>query len=533
MTRFIRYCIGIVICLFFVLPQLEAQQINYAEYFFDNDPGYGNGTSLTITQNNTIDANFSISTSSLSLGIHKLYVRTKSTTGEWSLCNYRLLYIRETASNSQIVAAEYFIDTDPGMGNATSVSLTAGDTITINQSISTASISPGIHYLYVRVKNAANRWSLIAPRLIYVIANQTTNLLVAAEYYFDNDPGHGNATSLAVTAGDTINVTSNISVASLSPGIHFLNVRARDASGKWSLSEQKMIFKSESITNGQISQAEYFYDNDPGLGNATSITITAGDTVNFTSLLSTTGLSAGIHNLNIRVKNGNGRWSLNSKRMIYVMAGNLSSPKITDAEYFFDTDPGFGNGTAFSITAGNTIDLTSVIASSSLSLGHHQLYVRAKDSLGRWSLNDKRLVYISPTLASQKISAIEYTVDTVMPMGQGNIINITPTDSLDHVFSFVHNLTDTFYHVLYARVKDVGGRWSLFDSTIFKLENCILPTANFTLSDICFGDTAVFVNTSTSTDTSSVFEWGIMNNGSVESNNADSMIYGFSSPGTY
>jgi hypothetical protein len=154
MTRLIRYCIGIVLCLFFVLPQLEAQQINYAEYFFDNDPGLGNATPISITQANTIDKDFSIPTSSLSTGIHRLYVRTRSATGEWSLCNYRTIYISASATNNQIVAGEYFIDTDPGMGNGTSISLTAGDTVNLNPSISTSSLSPGIHYLYVRVKNA-------------------------------------------------------------------------------------------------------------------------------------------------------------------------------------------------------------------------------------------------------------------------------------------------------------------------------------------------------------------------------------------
>jgi len=318
MTRLIRYLIGVVLCLFFVLPQLEAQQINYAEYFFDNDPGRGNGTPVSITQANTIDANYSISTTGLSSGIHFLYFRFKDTDARWSLVNSKLLYITTNLSNTNITAAEYFYDTDPGLGSGTSVSLTSGATVDFNKSISTSGISAVIHFLYFRVKNADGLWSLTDSKLMYITESSTINNIVAAEYFFDNDPGFGNAAALSVLAGDTVNISSTISISALSSGLHYLNVRVKNADGIWSLTTNQLLFKSENISNGQIVSAEYFYDTDPGYGNANDITISAEDTVNFTSLLATTGLSTGIHYLNVRVKNGNGRWSLNSRRMVYV-----------------------------------------------------------------------------------------------------------------------------------------------------------------------------------------------------------------------
>jgi len=608
MTRLIRNTLGVVLCLFFVLPQLEAQQIKYAEYFFDNDPGRGNATSVSITQANTIDANFSISTAGLSSGIHFLYFRFKDTDAKWSLSDFRLLYITTNTSNSNITAAEYFFDNDPGKGNGTSVSLTSGATIDINKSIATSGITAGIHFLFFRVKNADGLWSLAESKLLYITENSTTSSITAAEYFFDNDPGKGNGTSVSltsgatidinksiatsgisagihflyfrvrnadglwslaeskllyitenstmsnitaaeyyfdtdpgfgsatafsVTAGDTVNINSAISIASLSSGLHYLYARVKNANGKWSLSEERLLYKSPDINNGQITAAEYFYDTDPGFGNATSISVAAGDTINLTAILSTTGLSPGIHHFYVRVKNGNGRWSLNSHRLIYVKAGNLSIPRITEAEYFFDSDPGQGNATAFSVTAGNTIDVTAAIASSSLSIGSHRFYVRAKDSLGRWSLNDQRLVYVSPALANQKISAIEYSVDTIMPFGQGNIVNFSPTDSLDYTFTFTHGLIDTFYHALYTRVRTVGGQWSLVDSIMFRMENCIIPTAQFNINDLCFGDSIILYNNSLDTDTSTVYAWDIGNDGFVESTDSTSYTAKFTQTGTY
>ena len=74
--------------------------------------------------------------------------------------------------------------------------------------------------------------------------------------------------------------------------------------------------------------------------------------------------------------------------------------------------------------ASEKVDLTEAISSANLSLGSHQIYVRTKDSLGRWSFNDSGLIYISKPIAQQQITAIEYSVDTIMPMGGGTIINV-------------------------------------------------------------------------------------------------------------
>ncbi len=608
MTRLIRNTIGVVLCLFFVLPQLEAQQIKYAEYFFDNDPGRGNATSVAITQANTIDATYSIPTSALSTGIHFLYFRVQDTDtkwslvysklvyitnsdarsnidameyfidndpgkgsgtavsvttgstvdinevisssglssgihfiyfrvknvdGQWSLVKSKLVFITNNTSNSDIVSAEYFIDDDPGIGSGISVSVTAGSTVDITESMSTSGLSTGIHLLYYRVQNADGIWSLTSSKLLYITENVATSDIIAAEYFFDNDPGNGNATALSVSAGANVNISTTISVASIDAGLHSLYVRVKDADGKWSLSQAKLIYKSEHFSNSNIVAAEYFYDQDPGYGNATSISISAADTINITTALATDNLSAGIHKLNIRVKDQIGKWSLNARNLVYIMAGNLTSPEITEVEYFFDTDPGNGNATSINITSGNTIDISEAISSSALSIGHHQFFIRAKDLQGRWSICDKRLVYVSPAMVEQKIAAIEYSVDTIMPWGQGNMINFAATDSLDYTFDFAHGLADTLYHSLYTRVKTVGGQWSLIDSVRFKLENCIIPTAQFNINNICFGDSITLFNNSIDVDTSTVYEWNIGDNNSIESTDSLSYKIGFSQIGTY
>ena len=99
-------------------------QIVEAEYFIDTDPGVGNGTSISMS-GEVIDSDFAIPTTSLSEGIHKLYVRTLGIDGNWSLYANEVFYINPVQVNSaNITSAEYFVDTDPGVGNGTALALT-------------------------------------------------------------------------------------------------------------------------------------------------------------------------------------------------------------------------------------------------------------------------------------------------------------------------------------------------------------------------------------------------------------------------
>ena len=112
-----------------------------------------------------------------------------------------------------------------------------------------------------------------------------------------------------------------------------------------------MIFFFITTASSQnITKAEYFIDTDPGIGNGTTVTIpTPGDIVNFTASVSTASLSTGFHFVAIRVRDAIGQWSLFETRGFYISSSTSDAANITAAEYFFDSDPGVGNGTAISV----------------------------------------------------------------------------------------------------------------------------------------------------------------------------------------
>ena len=115
----------------------------------------------------------------------------------------------------QIVNAEYFLDTDPGVGNGTSISIsTPNDTVTQSFSIPTGAIPYGPHHLWIRSQDDLGQWSIYSDQVIYI--SDTNSLLidqpqiVAAEYFFDTDPGVGNGVDIPFVAGDTVETTFNI-----------------------------------------------------------------------------------------------------------------------------------------------------------------------------------------------------------------------------------------------------------------------------------------------------------------------------------
>jgi len=147
------------------------------EYVFDTNLPFGSGTPITLAPNTDIaNLNAVIDISALTPGPHTLYIRSLDADGKWSTTNIRSFsngsapaYPAAPPAAQNIVQAEYFIDTDPGIGNGTPITITPGLNITdIPLSISTTGLSVGPHNFYVRSRSADGKWSLTNLRTFQV-----------------------------------------------------------------------------------------------------------------------------------------------------------------------------------------------------------------------------------------------------------------------------------------------------------------------------------------------------------------------------
>ncbi|MBS1559419.1 MAG: gliding motility-associated C-terminal domain-containing protein [Bacteroidetes bacterium] len=386
--------IGIVFFLFFY-SVTYAQILKRAEYFFDTDPGKGNGTSLSITQAASINQTFNLNINSLATGVHTLNIRFLDSNGHWSLFATRTFFIVNlptVVSATTIKRAEYFFDTDPGTGNGKPLTITPGNPQTNTFIIGLGSLTPGFHQLAFRYQDNLGHWSLFLNRTFYIVPpivslNATT--VKRAEYFFDTDPGVGLAKPLTITPANPQNNSFVIPISSLTPGFHQLAIRYQDNLGHWSLFANRTFYivpPAVTVNATTLKRAEYFFDTDPGVGAAKPLTITPANSQNNSFAIPVSSLSPGFHQLAIRYQDNLGHWSTFMNRSFYVIPGTVVTKTLQRLEYFIDSpDPGFGAAKSVSITPAATINQPFVVDLSSLAAGNHTLNVRTKDSQGYWS----------------------------------------------------------------------------------------------------------------------------------------------------
>lgn len=378
-----------VVMLFALSNNVHAQNISKAEYFFDTDPGHGNGINIPVTPNANVTFTANIPVGSLAPGFHMLGLRVKQSGGVWSLFEGRGFYVSvASTTTTNISKAEYFIDTDPGQGNGTAINVSTGTNLNFVFSVPTTNLSPGFHFLAIRVRDLSGIWSVMESRGFFITTSTTDAAsITAAEYFYDTDPGQGNGTSIPVSAGAAVNFTVALPVGGLSTGFHFLGVRVKSQGGTWGVFEGRGFYVSGTVTNAlSVAGAEYFYDHDPGAGKGTPLSIPSGDVSNFNVDLPVGELAHGFHFLTIRIKDSAGRWGQFETRGFYVYDSAPAMGNIVAAEYFIDHDPGQGLASPSEVTTpALNINQVFPLTISGVAPGVHKLGFRVLDSEGVWS----------------------------------------------------------------------------------------------------------------------------------------------------
>ncbi len=359
-----------------------------------------------------------------------------------------------------ITEIEYFFDTDPGIGNGTSITaFTNGNEVTYNGTIQAATQSRGIHTLYLRAKNSNEEWGFAGSRLVLVDEGQVIEI-DGFEYFFNTDPGIGQATFLSATADTSISLTTDIDASQLERGLHTLYVRARTTAGGWGVPVVQLVLVDEGQVI-EIDGFEYFFDDDPGVGQGTFISTTVGTEIDLTTQIDASALEKGLHNLYIRARTSNGTWGMPEVNLVLVDEGSVI--EISELEYFFNEDPGVGNATSIPVTTGAAIEVMTQINAEGLSEGIQNLYIRAKTPTGSWGIPSQKLVLVDkddPNTISEIVSA-EYFFDVDPGFGNASFLELTDASEIDEMVSINVDSLSAGPHTLYVRVLDEDGEWSM------------------------------------------------------------------------
>ncbi len=296
--------------------------------------------------------------------------------------------------------------------------------------------------------------------------------ITTAEYFWDTDPGEGNGTIFTVADGNFDNALEAIFesgiVVPAANGLHTFNVRMQNSNSVWGNVFTQVIDVSDNPvgTNAAVTlaEAEYFWNTDPGEGNGIAFTVADGSFDNPLEALLEIGIAVpsttGLHTFNARIKNSNNTWGNVFTQIIDVSddsVGTNAVVTLTEAEYFWDTDPGEGNGIAFTAADGNFDNALERLAVASIDIvnpvGLHAFNVRLKNSDNTWGNVFTQVIDIETTLSIAENSFGEdlklvpnpsRTYTNVQLGAKHTNVNLVVIDIMGkQVFSANYNSTDT------------------------------------------------------------------------------------------
>ncbi|HHL51734.1 MAG TPA: hypothetical protein ENJ39_00015, partial [Flammeovirgaceae bacterium] len=281
-----------------------------------------------------------------------------------------------------------------------------------------------------------------------------------------------------------------------------------------------------------IAAMEYYIDSDPGIGSATPVSVSVAPTLDINLTIPTASLPVGFHTLVVRVQNSIGDWSVIAAKSFYISQTNLAVPAdIVAMEYFIDSDPGIGNGGALGITVGNTVDFNTMIATSTLSPGHHTLTVRAMDAYGLWSVLATRSFFVD-AFAADSLAGFEYFYDNDPGTGAANAVPLTPAlDSLDSAFVLPTTSLAAGSHVLGIRMRNKNNVYGL--TGYYNITLCDGATASLVPDVVCVGNATTFTDASLNVQTGDVYSWDFDNDGVEDANSSGNQSFAYAASGTY
>lgn len=445
------------------------QTVTEAEYFFNTDPGQGNGTDIPITSGEFIElTNLNLPTSALGTGIsHELYIRYRSDDGLWSLSESRNFFLHQPPAdifaNRFITHAEYWFDEQA----PTLVDITNNPHVVYAALIPTSGLSLNTsHKFSVRYRSSNGYISNAESRYFFLHASPGINWnareITHAEYHFDTLA----PVQVSLAINSHVSFLDTISVAGLETNkAHKLSVRYLDETGKWSNYEARYVFVHESPGINwnfrQITHAEYHFDTLAPV----QVSLAINSEVSFLDTISVAGLQTNAaHKLSVRYLDETGKWSNYEARYVFVHespAGTVTMLDVVALEYWID----FGVPIAVDIADAASISFADAVAHN-VGAGQHNFHLRYVSEDGQRG-NVEQLPFFVWTGAGPSnpahLAGAEYFLN--VDPGVGNGVPVTfPQDGAwderdENAFAVLTGLP-VGLHRFGIRFRDEVGNWS-------------------------------------------------------------------------
>lgn len=279
-------------CLMLIAFQLQAQTVAY-EYWLDD-----NYADKVTQETTTEDVSLAIDVSALPAGLHALTFRLTNEEGDVGSPQRYLVYLPDDAVtvDKELSQYEYWVDGD--YTNKVTADVTTED---VALTIDVSAMTPGIHTLTFTVSNVGGELSAPQQYFVYLPDDVTVanTQLQQYEYWLDNDYAHR---VVQEATGQEVVTLAEVDIESLTMGLHFIFLRAKNQDGLWGSPSLYTFFVPEDAveTDFEISYYEYWFDGD--YANCERIDVNASEQDDIIQV-SIPDLQPGIHFYHLRAYN--------------------------------------------------------------------------------------------------------------------------------------------------------------------------------------------------------------------------------------
>lgn len=233
------------------------------------------------------------------------------------------------------------------------------------------------------------------------LGNEASKSVAQAEYFWGADPGPGLGVPFPAADGALDEAVESLFKSGVVPpsgaGPRAFHARVKDPNGNWSAVFTTIVHVASGENNPprstKVVMAEYFWDTDPGQGAGTPLAALDGALDETIESVVAAGIpvpsTTGGHTFNVRVKDADGQWGplFTTVVAVFTPAGPPAAG-VAQAEYFWDIDPGPGNGTPLNAADGSLNESVEALVSGPVAVpgafGARRFHVRAKDAAGVW-----------------------------------------------------------------------------------------------------------------------------------------------------
>ena len=318
---------GIVLVLaLLLLSQVQAQErtLKKYEYWIDDIETLFTGGDLNGESEQSLQ--LAVDPEGCSEGLHHFYCRFQDDEGRWSSPIAWPFFVRALPKNEdvKVVKAEYWIDS-----NEKKELKVDGPQLAFT--VDAAGECEGLHTLNYRLLNNEGRYS---PLYTWMFMRETLydetvdNKAAAVEFWIDSI---GSGVQTVETEDNEI--AFSVDASQLSLGLHSLNYRVKDVTGRYSMPKTWMFMREElrdEATERKVDAVEYWIDS---IGNGVHTERVNGAEICFSIDAST--LSYGAHTLVYRLKDVLGRYSTPSA-WLFLKNKPMGNATITWVKYWWN-----------------------------------------------------------------------------------------------------------------------------------------------------------------------------------------------------